>query len=189
VIKLIHPDDHEKFILQFRKAIETGEGVVEGRIKHKEGHYIWMEANGKLFKDKDGKSKILVIVRDVTERIIADQKLKKSEELYRKAYDQVNFYKDLFTHDISNILQTIKSAVELSFIYLNNPKKLNEIQEIWNLVNSQVNRGNRLVLNVRRLSQIEYTQIPIQSIEVFSFLQEAIEYTQKGIQEKKKLSN
>jgi PAS domain S-box-containing protein len=185
VMKFVHPDDHENIILQFRKASETGEGAVEGRIKHKNGHYVWMEANGKLFKDKDGESKILIIIRDVTDRIIADQKLKKSEELYHKAYDQVNFYKDLFTHDINNILQTITSVVELSFIYLKDPKKLNKLHEIWNLVNSQVKRGNRLVLNVRRLSQIEYTQVPIQPVEVFSFLQEAMEFTQKGIQEKK----
>jgi len=185
VIKLIHPDDHDKFILQFRKVLETGEGIVEGRIKHKDGHYVWMEANGKLIKDKDKKPKILIIVRDITDRIIVEQKLKKSEELYRKAYDQVNFYKDLFTHDISNILQNIKSAGELSFIYFDNPNKLNEIQEMWNLVNSQINRGNRLVSNVRRLSQIEHIQTPIQSIEVFSFLQEAIEYTQKGIKGRK----
>jgi len=184
-MKFIHPDDLENFILLFRKAFATGEGVAEGRIKHKDGHYIWMEANGKIFKDKDGESKILIIVRNITNRIIADQKLIKSEELYRKAYDQANFYKELFTHDITNILQTIKSAVELSFIYLNDPKKLKELQGVWNLVNSQINRGNRLVLNVRRLSQIEYTQIPSKPIEFFSFLQEAIAFTQKGIQETK----
>ena len=113
------------------------------------------------------------------------KKLKKSEELYRKAYDQVNFYKDLLTHDINNILQTIKTAVELSFIYLNDPEKSKELREVWNLVNSQINRADRLFLNVRRLSQIDYTEILIQPTEVFSVIQEAIKFTQKGIQAKK----
>ncbi len=137
-------------------------------------------------KLKDSEQNLINLNKELEQRIeLRTKKLKESKELYHKAYDQVNFYKDLLTHDISNILQTIKSAGELSFIYINDPKKLNELYEIWNLVNSQVNRGNRLVLNVRRLSQIEYTQIPFQPIEVFSFLQEAIKFTQKGIQERK----
>jgi len=124
-------------------------------------------------------------MRDITEYKKAEQNLKESEEKYRKAYNLTEFYKDIFAHDINNILQTIKSSVELSFIYLNNPQKLNKIQQLWNLVNSQVNRGKRLVSNVRTLSQIEHTEIRIQSIEVFSLLQEAIEYTLKGIHERK----
>jgi len=184
-IEFMHPDDIKKSIKIFKSTLKSGIGNGEFRLRRKDGSYLWMEVSAKRIYDKNNKAKLIVISRDITERISADQKLKKSEEKYRKAYDQVNFYKDLFTHDINNILQTIKSSVELSFIYLNNPQKLNKIKELWNLVNSQVNRGKKLVSNVRTLSQIEHTEIPIQSIEVFSLLQEAIEYTQKGIQERK----
>ena len=31
----------------------------------------------------------------------------------KRAYEQINFYKDLFSHDISNIIQVIHSTAEL----------------------------------------------------------------------------
>ena len=42
-----------------------------------------------------------------------ERKLKKSEKKYREAYNRAELYKDLFAHDISNILQSILSASQL----------------------------------------------------------------------------
>ena len=183
-IEFMHPADIKKAIKIFKDSLKIGIWNGEFRMRHKDGSFFWVEVSGKRIYDQNNKAKIIVISRDISERKLIEQKLRESEEKYRKAYNQINFYKDLLTHDISNILQTIKSSVELNSIYLNNPEKLNKIQEIWNLVNSQVIRGFRLISNVRTLSQIKYIQIPIQSIEVYSFLQEAIDFTQKGIQER-----
>ena len=47
---------------------------------------------------------IFGISRDISERIEFDTALTKSEEKYREAYDQANLYKDIFAHDINNIL-------------------------------------------------------------------------------------
>ncbi len=183
-IEFMHPDDIKKAIKIFKDTLEIGIWNGEFRMRHKDGSFFWVEMSGKRIYDKNNKAKLIVISRDISERKLIEQKLRESEEKYRKAYNQINFYKDLLTHDISNILQTIKSSVELNSIYYNNPEKINKIQERWNLVNSQVIRGFRLISNVRTLSQIKYIQIPIQSIEVFSVLQEAIDFIQKGIQEK-----
>ena len=39
----------------------------------------------------------------------------------------LEFYKDLFAHDIKNILQGIFSGMELNELYLQNPEKFNEL--------------------------------------------------------------
>jgi len=56
----------------------------------------------------------------IIQKFESEQLLKESEEKYRKAYNRAEFYKDLFAHDISNILQHILSATELSDLLINN---------------------------------------------------------------------
>jgi len=58
------------------------EGSIEARVKHKLGHYLTTETNGKTFIDKDGKQKFLVISRDITER-------KKAEKIILKEYKKL----------------------------------------------------------------------------------------------------
>ena len=41
------------------------------------------------------------------------RELRESEEKYREAYNRAEFYKDIFAHDINNILQNFKSATDL----------------------------------------------------------------------------
>ncbi len=156
---------------------------IELQFYNKDRSLTWVNLQGNLVKIGD-ETYIQILLQDISEQKKADQKLKKSEELYHKAYDRANLYKDLFTHDINNILQTVQSSVELSFIYINESQKIKDIKRLWNLVNDQVNRGKKLVSNVRKLSQIEQTQFPLQSTEICLVLNEAIEYIQKSIQAK-----
>jgi len=111
---------------------------------------------------------------DITERIEAVQKLKESEKNYREAYNRAEFYKDLFAHDINNILQNILSAMELSEIFLNNPENLKDIQTNLNVIKDQVNRGAMLVSNVRKLSQLEEYKKSIKPIEIMNTLENSI---------------
>jgi len=83
-INLIHPEDQEIVIKSFRTVLKTGEGVQTARIKNKDGKYIWFESNGKVFKDSKGTSKVMIISRDVTERIKYEDKLQESQKRYRE---------------------------------------------------------------------------------------------------------
>ncbi|MHA1309676.1 MAG: PAS domain S-box protein [Candidatus Helarchaeota archaeon] len=89
-IKFIHPDDYntlKKATDEFRK---TGIWKTQLRFRKKSGEYRWLESSGRKFIDSDGKEKLIVISRDVTERIEAEQKLhlyeqslKESEEKFK----------------------------------------------------------------------------------------------------------
>ena len=88
---LIHPDDLEQGFSILKEGFKTGEErVMEGRFKHKDGHYIWLEVKGKSFQNNEGHKKGLLIARDITERKSAKQKLKDSEEHFRKTFENLS---------------------------------------------------------------------------------------------------
>ncbi|MFX1365236.1 MAG: PAS domain S-box protein [Promethearchaeota archaeon] len=310
VFELVHPEDREKVIKVMRSTFKQGEGFVVARIAHKDGHYIWTETNGKTFIDNDGKVKILMItrdinerkiaeeelkknekflqnifdgmqdglsildkdlniirvnywmqemydrdggligkkcydiyqkrklpcpwcpsiltlesgqkhistvpypseenpigwieltsfplkqqdnkvigvieyVKDITERVNANKKLKESEEKYRSAFNRSNLYKDVFTHDINNIMQNILTSVELVKIFSANPHRKQSLEEIINLIYEQVIRGKMLVANVQELSKTDELFSSLFSINTFNILIESFNSVKNNFTQKK----
>jgi len=87
-LKLIHPDDFQTVILRLKKGIEETEGASEVRYRHKNGHYVWMEATGRTFHNSLGELKGIIILRDITERKSLEIKLKESEEKFRSLFEK-----------------------------------------------------------------------------------------------------
>ncbi|MBD3214311.1 MAG: PAS domain S-box protein [Candidatus Lokiarchaeota archaeon] len=109
----------------------------------------------------------------VRERTI---KLENSEKKYRKAYNRANCFKGLFNHDISNIFNRISNAIELSHELLLKGSNTNQIFRNFELIDQQLKRGKKLVYNIRNLSEIEESEMPIIPIDVFENLKNAIEF-------------
>lgn len=121
---------------------------------------------------------------DITERKIAEEKVKVSEENYRAAYERANLFSYLVNHDVNNIFQVIKSAQELSSLHLNSSKNLYKIKELSDIINSQLARGIKLVSNVGILSQIENSEATLKKININTFLMEAAKYVKQSFQNK-----
>jgi PAS domain S-box-containing protein len=86
-VDFVHPDDRER-----RKAIlqQLATGAVEQatsihRVRHKAGHWIWMEVRLKLIRDPatNEPHELVVVMRDITERKTAEAVLQESEQRYR----------------------------------------------------------------------------------------------------------
>jgi len=110
------------------------------------------------------------------------KELEKSEKKFREAYNRANFYKDLFTHDMNNILQNVQLAIEL--LSQNEHKESENLDELIIIFEKQVKRGARLILNVRKLSEIEESQVSVKSIKVYDVLEKVIEYINKSFQDR-----
>ncbi|MFX1256923.1 MAG: PAS domain S-box protein [Promethearchaeota archaeon] len=136
------------------------------------------------FDEKGKITGIIGLASDITERINAERKLKESEARYRDAYERAEFYKDLFAHDINNILQNVKSSLGLLSMWRNMPEKSDKINEIMNIMNDQIVRGSKLVSNIRRLSQISELGGLIENVDIFQILKEAIKFISKNFPEK-----
>ena len=112
------------------------------------------------------------------------RKIKTSEENYREAYNKVNFYKDLFTHDISNIFQNLISSFELSNKLGKDKSKSDQSNKIKEIINGQLMRGKELIENIRKLSRIEDSEIPARPTDLSKMLKTSIEFIQKSFSER-----
>ena len=101
-------------------------------------------------------------------------KLKISEEVSKNAYKRLDFYKDLFFHDINNILQHILSATDLYETYLKFPYDKQKIENIPNIIRNQVLRGAKLISNIRKISDLEIEKAPIKTVDLCEHLNESV---------------
>ena len=124
------------------------------------------------------------IIIDITERKKSEQELKESEENYRETYNRAEFYKDIFAHDINNILQSILSGTQISQLILDNPKKIDELKINAEIIKEQVIRGAKLVSNVRKLSKLEEAGRSLEKIEILKVLKNTVSFLKKSYKDK-----
>jgi signal transduction histidine kinase len=98
------------------------------------------------------------------------------ENMYQKAYVRVKCFKGLFTHDISNLFHTISNSLELCQMLLKEGIEAVKILEYIKLIEEQVNRGKKLVKNIRNLSELEESEMPLEPIELFRILKNAVQF-------------
>lgn len=86
---LVHPDDRDRQAEAMAQVIASGEPKTEVyRIRHKDGHYVWIEAVTRPIPsaDREGEWDIIYAGRNVTRRIATEQALEESRrELERLA--------------------------------------------------------------------------------------------------------
>jgi PAS domain S-box-containing protein len=85
----VHPDDVAGCFVFMQQILETGikQSGVEYRVLCKSGLYKWYKANASLIVDPvNGSPAIVGIGRDITERKLAEESLRQSEEKYSAAF-------------------------------------------------------------------------------------------------------
>lgn len=130
----IHPEDRETVKRIFRSTLTTGLGMrAEYRMVLKDGTVRYIESQGSAIKDETGTvSKVVVISRDITERIEAVavlrnalSDLKKSHEelkatqrqlIHAEKLEAVSTFAAGVAHEVKNPLQTVILGVD----YLSN---------------------------------------------------------------------
>lgn len=90
--ELVHPDDMEAASQAFGSNLKVSGGVVTMalRVRHKDGSYRWLDTAGYNFLNEPAVRAIIVNVRDITERKLAEETLTCSEERYRTLVELSN---------------------------------------------------------------------------------------------------
>ncbi len=101
--KFVHPEDIPKAADAMKRGFETKEEInVEYRTLHKDGHYIFVSAKGRILEN----GRFYGVVRDISEKKMMEQRLKESEEKYRliseTAYDLIGILNDKFKYEYVN---------------------------------------------------------------------------------------
>ncbi len=78
----IHPDDRERVRNIFYETVNTGVGQrAEYRFVRRDGTIRYIESQGSVICDREGKTeKVVIVSRDITERKLANEKLKEREK-------------------------------------------------------------------------------------------------------------
>lgn len=102
------------------------------------------------------------------------KQLKKREESLNQAYKRTNFYKNLFAHDVNNIFQNILSTLELYDI----EKK--DIQKYHYMIKNQIIRGEKLVKNVIKLTELDDYEEKLKSVNLKKKLSQSLSYLKES---------
>lgn len=82
---IIHPEEKDRVIADFKGTVQTGYYSDVYRVKHKNGYYCWMFEENKLIKDDLGNPiEIIGYWTNITDRKEAEEELRESEKRFRQ---------------------------------------------------------------------------------------------------------
>jgi PAS domain S-box-containing protein len=112
---LLHPDDIAILAEEYPKLFAHPEKPISFhyRLKHKHGHYIWLEGSLKNLLDDPTINAIVVNFRDVSERKFQEEKLATSEMRFRTLIEN-NFDCILLTTENSELLYQSPSVERIT---------------------------------------------------------------------------
>ena len=116
---------------------------------------------------------------------IIEERILRSEKKYRLAYNRAEFYKDLFVHDINNILQNLEFSLEIISQEVSSDSSGERVKELIHLAKNQVNRGADLGMNVKKLSDLEGGIIHNTKIEINVILKDVIKQIESKFPDKR----
>ncbi len=88
-MQFVHPEDTHLIEAKLTETVSGAATRITYRFLHKEGHYVWIESNGKVITDPHtNEIKLLILNRDVTQRIEVTQALRSSQALLATIFDE-----------------------------------------------------------------------------------------------------
>lgn len=154
VLDPIHPDDKKKAIKYFRESFKQCEDRVEIRVKHKNSQYLWLENKGKIFIDKEGKKKIILVSRDITERKktekIIKEEYKKLEELSKIKSEIIM----LASHEFKTPLSSIYGAAQFLLTNFKSDFSTKSL-ELIEIIYKESQKLKQLIENLLDVSKVE----------------------------------
>ena len=170
-------------LVESLKKVVKGETLtfLDIKLKKQNGEFIWANIHTSLVK-LGKESFIQIIANDITFQKEADlerkrvlQALQTSEAKFHDAYDEANFYKEIFTHDIRELFDRIELSVELITEFQNRDYHKDDINDILKRLKTQTCEGNKIITKVRKLSEIEDSINFIEPVDALRVLKNAID--------------
>jgi PAS domain S-box-containing protein len=111
-LERLHPNDRERAVKSVASTIASGSAQIEYRLRHKDGHYCWVDDNRRMTSNPGGEpSELIGVWTDITER-------KRAEEVVRQASGRaVQNQKKYVRIELVIILSAAAAVFALGFRY------------------------------------------------------------------------
>lgn len=127
----LHPDDRERVIAEDVRTDKTFEPFrIEYRIKHRDGHYVWVKEDANIVTSADGMPQFWHgILVDITEQKKAEQDLLRRDAILKAVgFAAEQFLKSIHWEEkIDQSLGMLGKATEVSRVYIF--KKIKELEQ------------------------------------------------------------
>ncbi len=87
----LHPDDKERVLAEDIRTDETGEPFrIEYRLRHRNGHYVWIKEDSSIIRGEDGTPLFWQgVLLDITSQKHAEEAIRENENSYRELFNSV----------------------------------------------------------------------------------------------------
>jgi PAS domain S-box-containing protein len=113
-IHLHHPEGRRRFLHTLESNVEPGRPfqVEPHRLRHRDGHWVWVEATGVRYLRPDGELRLVGVARDITARVEAEDARRRLEATVRQAQklENLGIIAGGIAHDFNNLLTPIVGA-------------------------------------------------------------------------------
>lgn len=184
LIQIYHEDDRAQVLAKRYKYLITclNEGIkepyeIEYRMRHKKGYFIWVKESLYANYNLDGNlDSFIGKIMDINKRKKAELKLKESQKKYKASYKRAEFYNDLISHDVNNILQAILSCTEVNERFLEDPENLDIVKKNIKIIKKNIMHGAKLVTKINTLSLLEKGDMSLIEVNVCEVLKKSIAF-------------
>ena len=172
-LDFIHPEDMQKTINEFARNSLNGKHSQEIRMRHKSGNYIWFDVKGNSFLDKNGKKKVLVISRNISDsKRMKEELLKLNQELENRVEERTRDLKNAqeklirqeklaavgkisstISHELRNPLTTISNSVYFLNMKLGYADE--KIKKHIELIQKEVDRSRQIITDLLDFTRIK----------------------------------
>lgn len=154
---LVHPDDLATWRTnQPRTQSITGGRLLEMRLRHKDGRYIWVEINSKLILDPESREPIEIVraTRDITERKRAEEQIRQALLKEREISEMKSRFISSASHEFRTPMTAAAGSAELLRTHFS---KLTEQKrnELLGRIESAVQRVIAMLDDVLAVSRME----------------------------------
>ena len=110
----IYPDDLPKLLQDLKSYPDKKtSGHIKHRINHKNGSYVWVDSKANLIRDENDEFKLLIVSRDITQELKAQQELAESQRYFQSIFNNTTDALFLLDSQTQLILDCNDAAVAI----------------------------------------------------------------------------
>ncbi len=113
--EIVHPDDLSSVRAAKARLLAdpTSSEVIISRVRHKEGHWVWLESSAKAVCESGAPVGVIDVSHDVTERLAAERALREAKEQAESATQAKAEFLANVSHEIRTPMNGVLGALHL----------------------------------------------------------------------------